>query len=83
MSTGAHNKVRKYLTPGTITNGQKAEVARYLGAWPQTNNLHETDILKHVSAMRTGFYAFYGIWSSNRIRNCPPDPAPGKYLQPF
>ena len=50
-----------------ITGGEKANTARYLGAWPQSNNKMTTDITKHIQAMRTGYFAFYGIWSSKRI----------------
>ena len=33
----------------------------------QANGGYDTDVEKHCAAMRTGYYAFYGIWSSKKI----------------
>ena len=70
MGIGAHEKVQQYLQPGVITDGQKATVARYLGAWPQHNNRMKTEVNRHIAAMRTGFYAFHGVWGSKSIKFC-------------
>jgi len=61
------NSTVEYLQEGTVTSGHKKQVARYLGAWPQDNNKFQTEITKKCQAMYTGFYAFYGAWSSSLI----------------
>ena len=50
-----------------LTAGSMPSCARHLGAWLQTNGTHGDDVTKHIAAMRTGFYAFHGLWSSSRV----------------
>ena len=64
---GGQNQIKEYTNENVITSGSKKDVARYLGAWPQDNNSVTYDIKKHIQAMLTGFYTFYGIWGSTRV----------------
>ena len=66
MGKGAHEATDKYMQPACVSGGKKLPYARHLGAWPQANGGVAIDIQKHCQAMRTGFYAFYGVWSSTK-----------------
>ena len=66
MGNKAHQKMQEFLVDKVITEGQKANVARYLGAWPQSNNKMATEITKHIQAMRAGFFAFSASGDQNQ-----------------
>ena len=67
MGRGAVKAQRNIMKKGMITDGEKVPVARYQGAWPQANGHNTTDVSKHCSAMKTGFYAFAGVWSCSSL----------------
>ena len=67
MGRCAHKETQAIQAPGRLTDGQKKSCARYLGAWPQMNGGINVDIAKHRTAMKTGFYAFQGLWGSSKV----------------
>ena len=62
MGSGAHAQTAISMQEGQITQGKKQRCARYLGAWPEANGGCQSDITKHIAAMRTGYFAFYRVW---------------------
>lgn len=64
---GGQNQMKENMKENIVTSGSKKDVARYLGAWPQDNNSVTYDIKKHIQAMLTGFYVFYGVWGSTEV----------------
>ena len=67
MGRNAHRETTQASIHGQLTDGTKTACARYLGAWPQMSGGIQVDIAKHRTAMKTGFYAFQGVWGSSKV----------------